>query len=149
MPRSPYRPRDPALRARDLAARQLRATPRPRRGGPVRPGGEPGHPRGDRSEDWSDDESDEGLDDPLDEDDLEELDDDLLDDLLDDPLDDPGGRPSPVRRTRAGEVRRRLADRAPASLRAARWRIGPRAGAGALLVALVVAAGLGVLAWRT
>ncbi|WP_432524421.1 ComEA family DNA-binding protein [Kineococcus sp. SYSU DK006] len=158
MPRSSYRPRDPALRARDLAARQLRSTPH--RGGSARPGGRPGHPLADRPDDEHDDLHDDPhddllddpLDDVLDEDDLEELDDDLLGDLVDDPVDDPvderGRRPPPARRAGAGEVRRRLADRAPAGLRAARWRIGPRAGAGVLLVALVVVAGLGLLAWR-
>jgi competence protein ComEA len=48
-----------------------------------------------------------------------------------------------------GELRRRLADRTPPALRSARTRVSPRAAAGVLLVALVVAAGLGLAAWRS
>ena len=48
-----------------------------------------------------------------------------------------------------GELRRRIADRTPPSVRAARVRVSPRAAVGVLLVALLVAAGLGFAAWRS
>ena len=69
-----------------------------------------------------------------------------LDDELDDDLDD---WDEEVESSGAGELRRRLADRTPPSLRAARVRVGPRAAVGVLVVALLVAAGLGVAAWRS
>ena len=49
----------------------------------------------------------------------------------------------------AGELRRRIADRTPPSVRAARLRVSPRAAVGVLLVALLVAAGLVLAAWRS
>ncbi len=43
----------------------------------------------------------------------------------------------------------RLEDRLPPGVRAVRWRVGPRAAAGVLLASVLLAAALGVLAWRT
>ncbi|WP_432494404.1 helix-hairpin-helix domain-containing protein [Kineococcus auxinigenes] len=44
------------------------------------------------------------------------------------------------------EVLQRAEDRLPPAVRAVRWRVGPRAAAGAVLVGVLLAAGLGVLA---
>ena len=80
-------------------------------------------------------------------------DDDLDGDLdgdLDDGLDDelpPGAGEGAVRP--GAELRRRIADRLPPALRAARLRVGAPAAVGFVLVAVLVAGGLAVLAWRT
>ncbi|MFD0484006.1 helix-hairpin-helix domain-containing protein [Kineococcus sp. GCM10028916] len=52
-------------------------------------------------------------------------------------------------RSGTAELRRRIADRTPPTVRAARVRVSPRAAVGVLLVALLVAAGLVLAAWRS
>ncbi|WP_432562673.1 helix-hairpin-helix domain-containing protein [Kineococcus sp. SYSU DK003] len=73
--------------------------------------------------------------------------DDLGHDDLDDDLDGPeGGQAAggPL-----GEWRRRVADRTPPGVRAARVRVDPRAAVGVFLIGLLVAAVLGFWAWRS
>ncbi|MCI2240080.1 ComEA family DNA-binding protein [Paenibacillus sp. TRM 82003] len=48
-----------------------------------------------------------------------------------------------------GEALQRVEDRVPPGVRALRWRVGPRAAAGVVLVVALLAAGLGALAWAT
>ncbi|WP_380174691.1 ComEA family DNA-binding protein [Kineococcus sp. DHX-1] len=79
-------------------------------------------------------------DDPEDQDEFEDEDEDEFEDELDAPRVAPGV---------VGEWSRRLADRTPPGLRAVRVRVGPRAVAGAVLVCVLVAAGLGFAAWRS
>jgi competence protein ComEA len=78
-------------------------------------------------------------------DDLDDLDDEDPDEF-DDEFDEFEGDPPPAG---VAELTRRLADRTPPGLRAARVRVGPRAAVGVLLVAVLVAAGLGLAAWRS
>lgn len=84
---------------------------------------------------------DPGAPDPLDL--LDPLDDGLDDGPKSGAGEDPAGGP-PSR----PEWRRRLADRTPPALRAARVRVGPRAAVGAVLVALAVAGALVLLTGR-
>jgi competence protein ComEA len=72
---------------------------------------------------------------------------DDLDDEWDDEGDDEFGEVDPA--SGGGELRRRIADRTPPGVRAARVRVSPRAAVGVLLVALLVAAGLCFAAWRS
>ncbi|WP_337059466.1 ComEA family DNA-binding protein [Kineococcus sp. G2] len=57
----------------------------------------------------------------------------------------PGAGPSAL----LGEALQRVEDRLPPGLRAVRWRVGPRAAAGVVLVTVLLAVGLGLLAWST
>ncbi|MBB2901742.1 competence protein ComEA [Kineococcus radiotolerans] len=124
---SSYHPREPAHRARALASRQYRRVDPAARESAPDPGGESGGE--------FDGEFDEGLDGEFDGGSGGESDE---------------GPGTPVPRTGpVAELTRRLADRTPPGIRAARVRVGPRAAAGALLVAVLVAAGLGFAAWRT
>ncbi|MEZ0164249.1 helix-hairpin-helix domain-containing protein [Kineococcus sp. LSe6-4] len=123
MSTSPSR-RDAAVRARALAVRQFRTA-------------------GDGLDDELDDEIDDELDDEID-DELDAEFSDEFDDGLDAHPTGPRAAPGVV-----GEWSRRLADRTPPGWRAVRLRVGPRAVAGAVLVCVLVAAGLGFAAWRS
>lgn len=87
-------------------------------------------------------------DDPADQDEFEDAFDDELEGEFEDEFDGPRVPPRVVPGV-VGEWSRRLADQTPPGLRAVRVRVGPRAVAGAVLLGLLVAAGLGFAAWRS
>ncbi|MEW1957367.1 ComEA family DNA-binding protein [Kineococcus sp. NPDC059986] len=74
---------------------------------------------------------------------------DDLADLFDEEFEEEDPPAAPARPGVVGEVSRRIADRTPPGLRVVRLRVGPGAVAGAVLVCVLVAAGLGFAAWRS